>query len=171
MSEVRNLHTDPHCYRTRGAWHGQYEPVGQKYLYRLADDGATRGSCFAWEPLSNAQLAGMIVYAHVVDASQSVLDHLGVEGAPTIISRDGWIAARGHAGVASNRTLTLIYGSFVLDEVAVYEPADWEQIYDLYQRGVLERPFFAGDTFGGGVSSPSLASAFCCACPRMGVCA
>lgn len=148
MNTMRNLHVDPHCHQTRGLWHGQYELVGERYRYRLADDGATRGSCFAWEPITSVQLTGMILYARLTDADEIVLNNLGVEGAPTIIRQDNWIVARCH-DVVSNHALALGNGSFILDEVAVYEPACWERIYDLYQHGVLARPFFAGETVGG----------------------
>lgn len=145
MRELRNLHPDPRCLKTRGAWKGTWVMSGEKRRYSLADDGATVGSCFAWGPvLTNAQMAGMVLYARIADADETVLDHLGVEGAPTIIRQDGWIAARVHDGVTVNHTLPLAYGPFTLCEVGVYSPADWERIYAAYQAGDILYPWFAG---------------------------
>lgn len=146
--ESMNLHTDPRCLGVRGAWHGTWVMSGEKRRYSLADDGATVGSCFAWEPLTSAQMAGMVLYARIADADETVLDHLGVEGAPTIIRQDGWIAARVPDGNISNHTLPLAYGPFTLCEVGCYSPADWERIYAAYQAGEIQYPWVAGPRDG-----------------------
>lgn len=143
---IRNLHPDPHCYKVRGTWHGQHEMVVDRYRYRLADDGATVGSLGAWEPFKPTQLAGKVLYTRIVDASQDLLDRLGIEGAATIIRQDGWIAARVADGSTGNHTLPLAHDPFILDEVAIYTPADWGQVFDLYRHGLLPRPFSTGDT-------------------------
>lgn len=170
MSEVRNLHTDPHAYRKRGTWNGAAQENGEKWRYALAE-GVSNGTMFAWAGMSMQQLSGLVLYARVLSGSQMVLDRLSIENATLLVRRDGWCAARVADGNTSNHTLPLVNGTLVLEEVAAYTPADWERVYDLYQRGVLRRPFFAGDTFGGGVSPLSFSSTFRCACPRLGVCA
>lgn len=143
-----NLHPDPRCLGVRGAWHGTWTMAGEKRRYSLADDGATVGSCFAWEPMTNAQMAGHVLYARVSDADDTVLDNLGVEQAKTIIRRDGWIAARVGAENTANHTLPLAYGAFTLCEVGVYSPDDWDALYAAYQAGDIQYPWVAGPRTG-----------------------
>lgn len=144
MSEIRNLHPDPRCLRVRSVWHGTWVMSGEKRRYSLADDGAPHGSCFAWEPLTNAQMAGHVLYARISDADETVLNGLGIESAPTIVKRDGWIAARVGDNVVSNHTLSLETGAFTLCEIGVYTPDDWESLYALYQKGAITYPWVAG---------------------------
>lgn len=145
MSDVetaRNLHPDPRCLRERGTWRGQSTADGEKHRYALAD-GQTVGSVGAWGPLTNQQIAGLVLYARITSDTQAVIDQLSIEGSETIVKQDGWIAALSGA-VASNRMLGLANGPFTLNEVGVYTPEDWEKLYDAYQRGVIEYPWVAG---------------------------
>ena len=147
MNEIRNLYPDPHCYKTRDHWMGA-KPTqnGDKWRYEKRPD--YNSALFAWWPSSsNALMAGRVLYARVITDVQEVVDNLAVENATTIVRRDGWIAARVADDNTANHTLPLKYGPFVLDEVAVYTPEDWEHVYDLYQRGELVRPWFAGDLY------------------------
>lgn len=143
---IRNLHPDQHCYKVRGTCPRPFHAVRARYRYSLADDGATVGSLGAWDPFKPAQLAGKVLYVRIVDASQDLLDQLGIEGAATIIRRDGWIAASIADTSHGNHTLPLAHGPFILDEVAIYDPSSWSQVFDLYRHGVLPRPFSTGDT-------------------------
>lgn len=62
--------------------------------------------------------------------------------------QDGWVAARVDDGYASNHSLWLARGPFVLDEVGVYSPDDWEKLYAAYQRGDIQYPWVAGPRNG-----------------------
>lgn len=148
MTESMNLHPDPRCLTVRGAWHGTWVMQGEKRRYSLADDGSTRGSCFAWEPVTNAQMAGHVLYARVSDASDAVLNGLGIEGATLIVKQGGWIACRVPDGSTGNHTLPLGNGAFTLCEVGVYTPEDWERLYAAYQRGDILYPWVAGPRNG-----------------------
>lgn len=147
--ESMNLHTDPRCLGVRGVWHGTWVMSGEKRRYSLADDGAPRGSCFAWGPMmTNARMAGRVLYARISDADETVLNGLGIESATTIVKRDGWIAARVPDGNTSNHTLPLENGAFTINEVGVYTPDDWERLYAAYQRGDILYPWVAGPRNG-----------------------
>lgn len=146
--ESMNLHPDPRCLSVRGAWHGTWVMSGEKRRYSLANDGAPRGSCFAWEPLTNAQMAGHVLYARISDADETVLNGLGIEQAGTIVKRDGWIAARVGDTNTSNHTLPLELGAFTLCEVGVYTPDDWERLYAHYLAGEIQYPWVAGPRNG-----------------------
>lgn len=159
--ELTNLHPDPHARQKCGCWEGVATQNGDNWRYELAK-GASNGTAFAWQGLSNAQLAGMVLYARV-NAAQTVLDRLTVENGTLLVRSDGWVAARVADGNNSSHTLPLVYGPFVLMERGVYTPEDWERLYSMVQDGTLQypelsRPWFAGDTFpttwgGGRVSS------------------
>lgn len=144
MSEietVQNLHPDPRCLRERGTWRGQATADGEKHRYSLAD-GQIVGSVGVWGPLTNAQLAGNVLYARISNTTQDVLDKLGVEGAPVVAKQGEWIAARSTS--VGNRTIAVTNGPYTLCEVGVYSLEDWEKLYDAYQRGDIAYPWFAG---------------------------
>lgn len=151
--ELTNLHPDPHARKKRGCWNGVLTENGDNWRYELAE-GASNGTAFAWGGMTNTELAGKVLYARVISDNPNVLDRLTVENGTLLVRRDGWCAARVADGNISNHTLPLINGPFVLEEVAAYTPADWERVYDLYQHGALQYPWFAGDTYPtGGLAS------------------
>ena len=142
MNEVRNLHPDPRCLCERGMWRGQATSDGEKYKYSLVS-GQTVGSIAAWHPMTNQQIAGLVLYARITSDTQAVIDQLSIEGSTTIVKQDGWIAALSGA-IASNRMLGLARGPFTLCEVGAYTPDDWAKLYDAYQRGDITYPWVAG---------------------------
>lgn len=144
IETVQNLHPDPRCLKMRGAWHGTWVMSGEKRRYSLADDGATVGSCFAWEPLTNAQMRGVVLYARITSETQAVIDNLDIEQARILVRRDGWVASRVPDDNTGNHTLPLAYGPFTLCEVGVYTPEDWAKLYDAYQKGKIAYPWVAG---------------------------
>lgn len=140
IETVQNLHPDPRCLRVRNMWRATSAIIGEKRRYTLAD-GAPTGSVFAWAPLTNEQLAGNILYARI-NATQDVLDKLGVEGAPVVAKQGEWIAAS--SPTPRNRTIAVTNGPFTLCEVGVYTPEDWEKLYAAYQAGDIAYPWVAG---------------------------
>lgn len=157
--ELTNLHHDPNCYKQRGTWMAPTpQQNGDKWRYDRHP--SYKSMLFAWWGKSNnALMAGRVLYARVITGVQEVVDNLAIENATTIVRRDRWIAARVADDNTANHALPLQYGPLVLDEVAVYTPADWEHVYKLYEQGELTRPWFAGNLYlansGGGVRLPS----------------
>ena len=158
--EVTNLHPDPHARKKCGCWEGVATENGDNWRYELAAS-ASNGTAFAWQGMTNTELAGKVLYARVISDNPNVLDRLTVENGTLLVRRDGWVAARIADTNNSSHTLPLVYGPFVLMERGVYTPADWERLYGMVQDGTLkypelQRPWFAGDTFPttGGVPLP-----------------
>ena len=143
MTEIRNLHPDPRCLKERGAWNGSSRANGEKWRYERNAD-ASNASVGAFQPLTNAQMRGMVLYVRITSATQAVIDNLDIEQASTIVRRNGWVAARVGDDNTGNHTLYLMRGPFVLQEVGCYSPEDWEQLYALYQRGDITYPWVAG---------------------------
>lgn len=143
MSEPQNVHPDPRCLKARGAWHGSSRANGEKWRYER-DAAASNASVFAFQPLTNAQMRGMVLYARVTSGTQAVIDNLDIEQAGTIVRRNGWVAARVGDGNTGNHTLGLMRGPLVLQEVGCYTPEDWERLYDAYEAGRIPYPWVAG---------------------------
>ena len=142
MREIRNLHPDPRCLKARGTWRATVQQAGEKHRYTLAD-GQSVGAVGAWGPLSNTQLAGMVLYARFADMSQDAFENLGIEGSTLIVRGDDWYAVAS-GSTASNRTISVAQGPFTLCEVGVYSLEDWEKLYDAYQKGAITYPWVAG---------------------------
>lgn len=143
MNEIRNLHPDPRCLKVRGTWNGVSRANGEKWRYEHNAD-ASKASVGAFQPLTNAQMQGMVLYARITSATQAVIDNLDIEQASTIVRRNGWVAARVPDNNTGNHTLYLMHGPFVLQEVGCYSPEDWESLYALYQSGKIQLPWVAG---------------------------
>ena len=141
--EYINQHPDPRCTRIRTMWNAIGQKNGSKYRYEL-QSGATSGSVFCWNPLSSTELKGKVLYARVTTGTQLVIDRLSVEAATTIAKADTWIAARVADDNTDNHAIWLNNGPFILDEVGVYTPDDWEHLYALYQKGEIRYPWMAG---------------------------
>ena len=142
IENVQNLHPDPRCLKARGTWRATVQQVGEKHRYTLAD-GQSVGSVGAWNPLSNTQLAGMVLYARFADMSQDAFENLGIEGSTLIVRGDDWYAVTS-GPVASNRNVSVTHGPYTLCEVGVYTLEDWERLYALYQKGDITYPWVAG---------------------------
>lgn len=140
--ESINKQPDPRCTRLRNTWNAVGTASGSKYRYKLIE-GATLGSVFCWSPLSNTEMQGKVLFARVT-GTQFVIDRLGVEAATIIAKADTWIAARVADDNTSNHAIWLNNGPFVLEEVGVYTPDDWEHLYALYQAGKISIPWVAG---------------------------
>lgn len=155
MSGPRNLHPDPRCLKARGAWNGSSTANGEKWRYER-NANVSNASVGAFQPLTNAQMRGMVLYARVTSGTQSVIDNLDIEQASTIVRRNGWVAARVLDDNTGNHTLYLMRGPLVLEEVGVYTPDDWEQLYALYQAGTIQFPWVAGprDATAAGQTGP-----------------
>lgn len=97
-----------------------------------------------WSPFSNADLSGKVLYARITSDVQAAIDQLAVENATTITKAGTWIAARVADGNMGNHSINLVPGTIVLQEVGVYTPDDWEQLYALYQAGTIQFPWVAG---------------------------
>ena len=143
MREIRNLHPDPRCLKERITWNGSSRANAEKWRYEL-NAGSNNGTVSCWSDLTGQAMRGKVLYARVISGTQAVLDNLSVENASTIVRRDGWIAARVHDNNTGSHSLSLIRGPFVLEQVGVYTPEDWESLYALYQACTIQLPWMAG---------------------------
>lgn len=144
MREIRNLHPDPRCTRIRETWRATGMRAGEKYRYELAD-GEPFGSVHCWHPMARSDMAGKVLYARITSNVPAVIDNLFIERASTIATADTWIAARvADNDTTNNHTINVTAGPYVLQEVGVYTPEDWEQLYSLYQKGDITYPWVAG---------------------------
>lgn len=141
--ESINKHPDPRCTRIRSVWNAGGKENGDKYRYELST-GASSGSVFCWNPLTNPELSGKILFAHITTGVQAVIDNMSVEQARTIAKANSWIAARVADDNTNNHTISVTNGPYVLQEVGVYTPDDWEHLYALYQAGKISVPWCAG---------------------------
>lgn len=141
--ESINQHPDPRCTRIRTMWNAIGQKNGSKYRYEL-QSGATFGSVFCWNQLSSTELKGKVLFARITTSAQAVIDSLSVQEASTIAKASSWIAARVADSNTGNHTIGVTKGPFVLEEVGVYTPDDWEHLYALYQAGKISIPWCAG---------------------------
>lgn len=143
MSEITNLHVNPRCGSPRDMVEATSSPNGQKIRYeKLAT--ATAAAVYCWSPLTNAQLQGKVLYARIQSSTQAVSTNLAISNATTLTRDTWWIAAQVADDDTNDHTISLMHGPFVLNEVAVYEPSDWDRVYAAYQRGIIDYPWFAG---------------------------
>lgn len=151
---IRNLHTDPHCYKPRKVWNSQARANGDKWRYELAT-GQTVGGVLCWSPLDTSDLAGHVLFARLLSGVQAVFDDLHIEYGTTIAKRGGWIAATIANNVSGSIMIRTVNGPFVLENVGVYTPSDWDKIHDLYTAGILPYPWIEGEylPLGGGYPS------------------
>lgn len=148
---IRNLHTDPHCYKTRKVWNSQALANGDKWRYELAA-GQAVGGVFCWSPLDTSDLAGHVLFARLLSGVQAVFDNLHIEYGTTIAKRGSWIAATIANNVSGSIMIRTVNGPFVLENVGIYTPSDWDKIHDLYTAGILPYPWIEGEylPLGGG---------------------
>lgn len=148
---IRNLHTDPHCYKPRKVWDSQARANDDKWRYELAT-GQTVGGVLCWSPLDTSDLAGHVLFARLLSGVQAVFDDLHIEYGTTIAKRDGWIAATIANNVSGSIMIRTVNGPFILENVGVYTPSDWDKIHDLYTAGILPYPWIEGEylPLGGG---------------------
>lgn len=143
MSEIRNLHPDPRCLRQRSVWKTSAQANAEKWRYELTA-GETVGGVYCWSPLTTTSLCGHILFARIRSDQPAMLDNLKIEYGATITKQGEWIAARIPDNVTGNIMIRTTNGSFVLEQVGVYTPEDWESLYALYQRGAITYPWVAG---------------------------
>ena len=112
---------------------------------------ALRASCrrdgrwrLCWSPLTTTSLCGHVLFARISSDKQSVFDNLTVEYGATLVKQDEWIAASIPDNVSGNVMIRTTNGPFVLEQVGVYTPEDWESLYALYQAGTIQFPWVAG---------------------------
>lgn len=143
IETVQNLHPDPRCLKARGTWNGSSRANGEKWRYERNAD-VSGASVWAFQPLTNAQMRGVVLYARITSGTQAVIDNLDIEQARILVRRDGWVASRVPDDNTGNHTLYLMRGPFVLQEVGCYTPEDWEQLYAAYEAGRIQFPWVAG---------------------------
>ena len=85
-----------------------------------------------------------MLFARISSDKQSVFDNLTVEYGATLVKQDEWIAASIPDNVSGNVMIRTTNGPFVLEQVGVYTPEDWESLYALYQAGTIQFPWVAG---------------------------
>lgn len=143
IETARNLHPDPRCLKQRPLWKTSAQANGEKWRYELAA-GETVGGVSCWSPLTTTSLCGHVLFARIRSGQPAVFDNLKIEYGATIAKRGEWIAARIPDNVTGSIMIRTTYGPFVLEQVGVYTPEDWESLYALYQRGDITYPWVAG---------------------------
>ena len=143
MRESRNLHPDPRCLKQRSLWKTSAQANAEKWRYELAA-GETVGGVSCWAPLTTTSLCGHVLYARITSGQQAGFDNLKIEYGATIAKQGEWIAARIPDNVTGNIMIRTTNGPFILEEVGVYTPDDWERLYALYQAGTIQFPWVAG---------------------------
>ena len=142
--EAHNLHPDPRCLKQRPIWKTSAQATAGKRRYELAA-GETAGGVSCWSPLTTTSLCGHILFARIRSGQPAVFDNLKIEYGTTIAKQGEWIAARIPDNTNNgNIMIRTTNGAFVLEQVGVYTPDDWEKLYDTYQQGVIEYPWVAG---------------------------
>lgn len=147
-SEIRNLDIDPNAFKSRYQWgailskaedgrHWKYVGKGNSYM----------GSCSLAVALEAPVGHVIVLVTQTPDTAFATAD---IWGADTLLNEqdgDTYIKAarvtetgRHELTISACTTGVTILGS------ALYSPDDWEQVHGLYQRGVLQYPWFAGDT-------------------------
>lgn len=140
--ESINKNPDPRCTLSREGWHATATKQSNGLWRYTLDSDATQGSVPCWHPLSNADLAGKILFAQL-DVNISY-NKLNIENATTIASDGTWIAAKASDTATHNHTIWLTNTAFILQRVGVYTPDDWEHLYSLYQKDEISIPWCAG---------------------------
>lgn len=143
IETARNLHPDPRCLKQRSLWKTSAQAAGEKWRYELTA-GETVGGVSCWSPLTTTSLCGHILFARIRSSQPAVLDNLKIEYGTTIAKQGEWIAARIPDNVTGSIMIRTTNGPFVLEQVGVYTPEDWESLYALYQRGDITYPWVAG---------------------------
>lgn len=143
MTELRNLHPDPRCLKQRSLWKTSAQAAGEKWRYELAA-GETVGGVSCWAPLATTSLCGHILFARIRSSQPAVFDNLKIEYGTTVAKQGEWIAARIPDSASGSIMIRTTNGPFVLEQVGVYTPEDWESLYALYQRGAITYPWVAG---------------------------
>ncbi len=143
IETARNLHPDPRCLKQRQLWKTSAQANAEKWRYELAA-GETVGGVSCWSPLTTTSLCGHILFARIRSGHPAVFDNLKIEYGTTIAKRGEWIAARIPDNVTGSIMIRTTNGLFVLEQVGVYTPDDWEKLYDAYQAGKIPYPWFAG---------------------------
>ncbi len=139
--ESINQHPDPRCTQVRESWNGEATLTNGLWRYPLKS-GIANGSVHCWRPISNADLAGKILFAQL-DVNISY-NRLSVESSTTVAIDGSWIAAKANDDPKSNHTIWLNNTAFILQRVGVYTPDDWEHLYALWQAGKIPIPWCAG---------------------------
>ena len=143
IETARNLHPDPRCLKQRQLWKTSAQANAEKWRYELAA-GETVGGVSCWSPLTTTSLCGHILFARIRSGQPAVLDNLKIEYGTTITKQGEWIAARIPDTATGSIMIRTTNGPFVLEQVGVYTPEDWESLYALYQRGDIAYPWVAG---------------------------
>lgn len=141
--ESMNLHPDPRCLKQRPLWKTSAQANGEKWRYELAT-GETAGGVLCWSPLTTTSLCGHVLFARIRSGTPAVFDNLKIEYGNTIAKQGEWIAARIPDNVNGSIMIRTTHGPFVLEQVGVYTPDDWEKLYDAYQKGTIAYPWVAG---------------------------
>lgn len=148
MREIRNLDTDPNALKRRYQWgvnivqaedgrHWKYVGRGNSYM----------GSC-SQAVVQQAPVGHVIVL--VAQTPDTAFATANIWAADTLLNEqdgDTYIKAaritetgRHELTISQCTTGVTILGS------ALYTPDDWDEILELHTSGVLQYPWFAGDT-------------------------
>ena len=149
MREIRNLETDPNALRGRYQWGCQTvrSEDGRHYTY-IGKGNSYMGSCTS-SIMTTAPVGHVIVLiARTPDTVFATADIWRTDKLLSTQDGDIYIKAGRVNETGKNHELPISQcttGVTILGS-ALYTPEDWEQVYDLYQKGALQYPWFAGDT-------------------------
>lgn len=143
IETARNLHPDPRCLKQRPLWNTSAQANAEKWRYELAA-GETVGGVSCWSPLTTTSLCGHILFARIRSGRPAVFDNLKIDYGVTIAKQGEWIAARIPDNADGSIMIRTTHGPFVLEQVGVYSPEDWDKLYAIYQKGAITYPWVAG---------------------------
>lgn len=149
MREIRNLETDPNALKGRYQWGGQTvrSEDGRHYTY-IGKGNSFMGSCTS-NIATTAPVGHVIVLiARTPDTAFATSDIWRTDKLLSTQDGDIYIKAGRVNETGKNHELTIsacTTGVTILGS-ALYTPEDWEHVFDLYQHGDMQYPWFAGDT-------------------------
>lgn len=147
--ELRNLDIDPNAFRGRYRWGAQIVRAedGQHWTY-IGTGNSYMGSCL--QSVAQAAPVGHVIVL-IAQTDEPAFAKSQIWYADELLAiQDGdtYIKAARvtETGRLHELTISACTNGVTILGSALYTPDDWEQVLSLYRRGVLQYPWFAGDT-------------------------
>lgn len=147
--EIRNLDPDPHGFKGRYQWGGQTvrSADGRHWSY-IGKGNSYMGSCT--QSVAAAAPVGhvIVLIAQTVDTAFANAKIWQADELLAVQNGDIYVKAARitETGRIHELTISACTTGVTILGSALYTPEDWEQVYDLYQRGAMLYPWFAGDS-------------------------
>lgn len=154
---IRNLDTDPHALKRRYAWGAPCAQGADGHWVYTGGDNSFMGSCSnpGVVPVGNV----IVLIARTDDPNLAGSTIWNADVLLNEQSGDTYIKASKvtETGRTHEIPISKCTNGVTILGSAIYSPEDWEQVFELYQHGDLQYPWFAGDLYpannGGGAIS------------------